>query len=737
MIFLFLNINVEIFINEGCYILERRHWRLLVRLGITGLLLVVILGVLLGGGLFVSAQNDWWDTRFSSRQLLTVPVSFEEEEAWFQPVDLPVVLSDPCWAKDTRVHSVRVVVQQGSMQRELASQVYGLSFFDDQLLRSCHVVFLIPEGLDASARFFVYYDDGPHPAADYQDHVRIEEAYYRYEPLSGYPIESAYYAIRQDDTVVYALSQEGEFLGYSTGQHVTKHEENTTEVAVDNGELFAAFDFRYYYGDGLYDYSATSEQLVSKKVLVDGPLMVSCLLRSRSVRGEVETSCVYTYYYCPTAAKRIRAQVTHAFQKESRVDPSAETDGIFAELQCGRVRSTAISYLNFGTIYPFVHVHTEQGVVEQYGIDTDPEYIPDDPDIRILSSHDDVDLGEEAWMCFSQKTTGEAHALILNTTDVVVSGREEASGAQVKAWAMDYPHLPGFENDMVRIQFGRNSYEPGQERDLTIPEDLVISYTGEFFSTPTGGPAAVAREAALFQQLIRSHSIPPVDENATEEQQKTANLTVVVHNARSFPLGPYLSTISQRRFSSITVELFHNATLLSSATADRVSFQSDPDRMVRVDWRNLSFFKQARFLDISQGEYMVKVFRENPLQGGRMLIGSAVTTLSSDTRLSVFCTAEAAVELSLVDQHSQPVQDVSVVLLQQGCVLSENTTDKNGMARLSAPVHHRTPYLLQVRYQGAGLYEKSIRLGLLRRFVPIQRMVSFSRYQLGVQVYDT
>ena len=114
-------------------------------------------------------------------------------------------------------------------------------------------------------------------------------------------------------------------------------------------------------------------------------------------------------------------------------------------------------------------------------VDIDPEYIPEESDIRIISYIDDVDLGKNAWISFDEGKTGFAHSIIFNSNNVLVSGTNEKEGLQINAFEMDYPHLPGLENNIATIQIGRNSFETGGDHDLIIPVILLPSLMQNFF----------------------------------------------------------------------------------------------------------------------------------------------------------------------------------------------------------------------------------------------------------------
>ena len=156
-------------------------------------------------------------------------------------------------------------------------------------------------------------------------------------------------------------------------------------------------------------------------------------------------------------------------------------------------------------------------------LDPDPEHIPEDLDIRILSNNDDVDLGSHAWASYDEGTTGVCHALIFGSNKVLISGTDERDGIQINAYEMDYPHLPGFESNQASLQFGRNSFETGSEQDRLIPEDLVVEFDADFFSSPTEGYSILEEEAAIFQSLSALKPTTPDDLEQDQPKQEQYN----------------------------------------------------------------------------------------------------------------------------------------------------------------------------------------------------------------------
>lgn len=692
----------------------------------------------------------WWDDERSYRQEIIIPFDTSTDLAKYQPIDIQIEFENPCWAKNEQEHSIRVIFQYGDTLLELDSQIYKLEYSDETHIKSCGLVFLIPEEANGKEQYYIYYDDSEKNPPNYIDHVGVEESYYRHEPISGYPLTSQYYKITQDEYVIYAVSQEGELMGYHTSQHVTKMKDKTTEVRPKNGELFAAFHFEYFYDQGLFDYSATSQALVSKEVLVDGNLMVEFGIVSTSKRDDVQTTAVYKYYYCPSENTRIHTHVKHEALKELYVDEGINTDGTYAVLQCGGISSSSIKDFNFGEIPPYLHVYTEHDIIEEYPLDPDPEYIPEDPDIRVLSTEDDVDAGVKTWASFDYGETGISHAVIFSSNSVLQLGTDERDGIQVKAHEMDYPHLPGIENNMATLFFGRNSYEAGDEHDRVIPDDFVVEFDAEFFSSKTGGYSIISEETEIFQKLVELK--PSYDEEFDEETEETEGykLTVFVHLAPSIPMGSAFSVLSGRNLSYVSAELYKEDEFIISGAMGRLLLKPLPDlseanmieQIVTVfssfDYRNLSFVKKICFQNLQPGRYVVKIYKENTFFGReRKYVGFQIIDVKDDTKTRIFCRPEGSIQVSVVDQNDAGVADANVVLLSDDVAVAQGITDEQGRASITVPVHLRKSYDLRVYYNGFIVYEDDVRLPYRRSIIPIKTPVDIQRYSFALTVHDT
>jgi len=206
---------------------------------------IIILSILFSSYNFSIASGLKWDEEWSYSQEIIIPFDTESDIAKYQPIDINIEFQNPCWAKDSKQHSIRVVCWSQNKWNELESQIYSLEYEADNVIKSCNLVFLIPDFADGNEEYFIYYDDSEKSVTNYVDHVKIDESYYRFEPISGYSLESNYFKILDDNYLSYGVSYEGQFMGYNICQHVMRMKKGATEALPKNIELFAAFDFKY------------------------------------------------------------------------------------------------------------------------------------------------------------------------------------------------------------------------------------------------------------------------------------------------------------------------------------------------------------------------------------------------------------------------------------------------------------------------------------------------------------
>jgi len=666
-------------------------------------LVLTFLALLLPAFSVQSSADEF--NEFPFHHEISIPAS---DDMLYQPVDMPIHFSHPCWAENEKNNSIRIVYDDGSGKKEIESQVYNLHYTGNSYIDSCNVVFLI----QGKGKYYVYYSDRETEAAHYTDHVKVSDDSYSYEPIPGYRISLNYYRIEQDGYSVYGIGQEGSFFGIDMSQKVIKQLDGKKEFKAFNWGQLASFAMFWYGGKD----EGTDEKLVSKKVIVDGNLMIRVGITSTSSDKKMETSAIYTYYYSPSKEKSIIASVKHEALEECRIKGMEEDDGVYAYLLTVRCRSSAIPELNIGYIPPYLHINSEDGTIQEYNLDQNPS----NTDYKwLISPKDDIDLNANPWFSIDDGEKGKAYALIFKNN--TVSSYE--SGIQAAATEKQEINVPGLEVDGGGVSAGRNSYEAGVH-NLIIPKGFTAKFTAEFFSSPDGGLPAVEKEADVFHKLIpcRDYGGAENGRNGGTNGERYS-MTVFPHLVPSFPFAPAISVVTGRRFPDVRVELWRNETMVSSAVCSRIPFIGTEGK-VRFDWRNATLMKKAVFMDIKPGEYMVKVFRRD------RYVGAKSVYVDRDMAVHVMCGFEGNVRLRISDQYGNKISNVGISLQKNGKIYSFNSTDADGRAVVNAP--SPSTYALKAYYKGFVVYWENVSLPTFA-----ERKVQVELSDLDVYVTDT
>ncbi len=691
-------------------------------------------------------EDNWWNESFSNRQEINIPIDTSISHAKFQPIDIHVDFDESCYAKDENEHSIRVIYQNKGFFKELECQIYDLEKTDEKRIKSCNLVFLIPNDADGNEKYYLYYSKESKASPNYFDHVSVENSFYSYELISGFSFSSNFYQIVDDGKIIYDISQKGEAYGATTSQKVGKFKKDIKESSPQNGDLFASFDFYYYPIDAVenLDYASTSEKLISNEIIVDGNLMVEVGIISESNNGKIQTTGKYKYYHCPTDNKRIHVDIKHEAKDEIKLHKTADLNGVFARMRSGKVKSNSIKDLNFGSIYPYFHFYNEEGNLCEYPLNSKQEGT-----FKIIDTKDDIDLGEKTWVCFDEGNKGKAHALIMEKNDILRSGKDERDGIQINSFQLSYPNLPGIDSKSVSLQMVRNYYEKNGVKDNLIPNNYVLEYNAEFFSSEEGGYKSVEEESKIYKKLVE---FKPKNTNQVSDSSNSKNdnsLTVYIHNDRSFSFGSVISALAGKKIPYINVELYKDSSLMSSGLANKLPIDTgkidqidDFKKISRIisiiDLKNFSLFKKVRFSNLEKGTYLVKVYKENAIFcKEKKYIGFKILEIDGVVKTHVYCKPEISSYLKIVDQNKDPIKDVKCSLKYDGVIVSSNFSDSNGNVELNTPLIFDKPYRLSVLYKGKVVFEKEMDLKIRNILSPFKKEIIIENYDLDLKVTDS
>ena len=402
----------------------------------------------------LAEETSWWDINWSFKDEVLIPINTSDDLAKFQPMDFSFKFNNSCWALNEDEHSVRVILEEDGRFQPLECQIYDLKHVDDEYIESCSIIFLIPEEATGKECYFIYYDDDEQLSPNYPNRVDIIEDEYRFEKIPGLPFQSSYYGISQEGYIVYGVSKSGTAIGEHLTQQVAKLKEGTETVMPNKVEIGASFHFEYWWDDNGWKSIKTTDKIVSHQKIVDGNLMLKFGIVSESEDGELRSTVIYKYYYCPTEDKRLHTHVKHEVL-EYPLYIGQETDVAFITFVNNDLRSNTIEELNFGGIFPYLHFYNEKDMIQTFEMDQHP----DSKGALEISKTDDYDLGSSAWLSLDEGASGKAHGIIFESNKVIKYGPDEYEGIELQLWEIKSPQLPGLEGNTAFLYIMKNAYE--------------------------------------------------------------------------------------------------------------------------------------------------------------------------------------------------------------------------------------------------------------------------------------
>jgi hypothetical protein len=647
---------------------------------------------------------------YSYKQEINLPIKTDKAHAIYQPIDIIFEFSNPCWAKDEKEHSIRVLYKSGNEWHHLESQIYNLVHSDKEHIKKCGLVFLIPEIANGKEKYYVFYDENKKNRPEYVDHVSVQDAYYYYEPISGVSAEGDYYKIIEDGNIVYGVGQKGKAIYRWLSQVILKQKPGTKDFGLLNSDDLVSFGFSYNEGVEDKDEKSSDQVLVSKGVSIDGNLMTEFKIVSESYDKNLRTTNYYKYYYCPGEAKRICVRVKHQVLDNVRVYGIEDLDGRYGAIFSFKSTSEKIQKMRFGEILPYLHVSGEDGKLREYNMILNPEGKKRE---WVVSYLDDCDVGPGAWLSYDEGESGKAHGIIFSSNKNLIKSdtNSERDGIQIKVAEKEYLNVIGAEIDYATINFGRNSYEPGSSHDLSIPRDLLIEYDAEFYTTETGGYNDVSVEAEYFQNLVKHRQITQNESAFEDENIYTLTITPRLTGRffSNFSLGSFFG-LNQ---SKIYAELYKNDKLISSSNAEKPIIGAP----------------KIKFPKIASGNYSVRVYRDFR-NIKKSYIGYETVDITEDKDINIFCTWPKYFEIKTFDQNNNFIENVELNIYKKNRLVSSNFSKCSGEAIISAPFNFGESYILKAFYKGFKVYESEI---LMRdKLIDIELEV----YDLKIDIKD-
>jgi len=664
-----------------------------------------------------------WDYDYSFYQEIKIPFDTSSEHAKYQPIDKKIYFENPCWAENENNHSIRIVMLKQGGYKELESQIYDLNYTDVYFIDFCKVVFLIPSEADGAEKYYVYYDNLEKNNPDYKDRVDISDSYYRYEPIRGFYYETWFYKITQEDYIIYTISKKGSVLNNAVSQQVTKFKDKRDELYPNNTDHVTSLCFNMWlYNEDDYELITTNSKFVSGKILIDGNLMVKCIITSRSENSELETTNIYKYYYCPTEHKRMNVNVKHDL-----IDTLPSYDRIevsYGLLNKGSIRSN-IENLNSGEIPPYLHFYSEKDRIVTHNIDTNPEGIHWQ---EMITYEEDYDLGDSSWLSVDYGKIGDAHSVIFDSNNVLKKGIGEKDGIQLVLYEVNNINLPNLIGKFAYLYFLRNEYEKDSGFDINLPSEFSVEYNADLFSTQEGGYLEVEKEATIYHTKIENDGNNDENKGEVDENNQKYTLTVFTDIPNSL-YTKYYGSFLAFKFPRLYAELYLDNAILGVSRVGRFLFTE----RFWIDWKNTSVFNKAIFKNLEEGKYLVKIYIDNlAFKKTNTFIGYQVVDLTEDKTTIVKCKKQGNINLDFYDQNNNPIKDIETRIVEDGTIIESKKSDSNGKIFIGFPCGIYRYYNLQSYYNGFLIYNQTIDLGFFSNILPYKIEKELKLYNLYI-----
>jgi len=681
------------------------------------------------------SNNDVSELKYF--QQIKIPIDTAKEDAKFQPIDMNIDFENNCYAKDEKNHSVRIFCKYNDKLQELESQVYDLEFISNNRINSCNIVFLTPEFVDGTEKYFVYYNDMKITSPNYEDHLEISKKNYYYEPISGQKLDISCYQIEQDEEIIYLSSYRGELFGFPISNSLIKLKPGTYEPSL--GQLDQLCDLSINYGiTKPPNYMGPSvDQNPSIRILVNGNLMVRYEIISTSPDNYLKTENVYTYYYNPTNSKKMIIKVHHEVLREIDIDESCLCQGSY----CGLVRiksmSNSIEELNLGTFLREVYAVDKKNIVRNYDM-------PNNPGVGskeiVIGEKDNFELGSESWIGFSDSKKSLTHGLIVNSNKNVV--KNNSDGFKVKAWAENELKLPGLQADTNNIYLMSNV----KENEIEFRKGQTVDCIVEFFST-NEGYESIYTESVIFKNYLTALEFNHKKSTEQTEDLEKHDVTAYVHLSLNTPFGVLISAVTGRKIPYLYAELYEKEQLKSTGIVNHLPLKSlnidledlDFKTLLGIfDIKNTTIFKKVVFPDIEPGEYIIKIYKKNPIFGDEgKFVGYKIIDVKSDVKTRIFCSKEINIRCNVKDQNNNKIKNVVFFLKKDDYPISEGFTNADGFVNFKLPYKPKENYFLDMYYDGFLVETKELNLKLGDIFLDKEINFKIPLSNLKIKFYDS
>jgi hypothetical protein len=118
-------------------------------------------------------------------------------------------------------------------------------------------------------------------------------------------------------------------------------------------------------------------------------------------------------------------------------------------------------------------------------------------------------------------------------------------------------------------------------------------------------------------------------------------------------------------------------------------------------------------------------------------IGYKIIELEDDTSISILCKPQGRIKISLLDQSDNGVEDAKIFLMKDDEIITKGSCGSDGKITITAPSGFSETYTLKMLYKGFLITEEEVRLGILRRIIPLTKSYKINVSDLEIKILDS
>jgi len=111
--------------------------------------------------------------------------------------------------------------------------------------------------------------------------------------------------------------------------------------------------------------------------------------------------------------------------------------------------------------------------------------------------------------------------------------------------------------------------------------------------------------------------------------------------------------------------------------------------------------------------------------------------LQEDAKTRIKCKPEGKIQVSALNQHGGGVDHARVYIMKNDVIIAEGESNITGNVMIGVPCDLKEHYTLKIAYKGFLVHEQQIRVGLIRKILPLKIHLEIAVHDVIIHVQDS